>query len=177
MGRFLCFGIAKTIVVKKERETKEEILRKLERTIDLNIYKEPLENEICIFLELKNEYIEKYAIEFIKEQLEIFAEKTREKEECKNFIENLKNKNYDELIELAKEKKYIEFQLTEGSIYSNDISYIADDLTIFADIIAYLFDGKILMESYNDTFRYIRNLIIRNSDNPIKTSAVISITG
>lgn len=177
MGRLLCCGIAKTIIVKKERETKEEILKKLEKTIDLNIYKEPLENEMYIFLELKNEYIEKYAIEFIEEQLEIFAENTREKEECKNLIENLKNKNYDELMELAEEKKYEKFQLTEGSIYSNDISYIADDLTIFADIIVYLFDGEILMECYDDTFRYIRNLIIRNSVNLIKTSAVISIIG
>ena len=50
-------------------------------------------------------------------------------------------------------------------------------LTIFADIIVYMIDGKILMECYADMFRYLRNLILKNSNNPIKTSAVISIIG
>ena len=177
MGTFLCCGIAKTIIVKKESNTKEDILQKMRNAIDLNIYNEPLENEKYLLLEMKREYLEKYVIEFIEEQLEIAVQDTNEKEDHKSIIENLRNKNYDELMQIAEEKQYQNFQLVEGNIYSNDISYIANKLTIFADIIVYMIDGKILMECYTDMFRYLRNLILKNSNNPIKTSAVISIIG
>ena len=175
MGTFLLCGIAKTIIVKKERYTREEILEKIKKTIDLNIYNNPLENEKYLLLEMKREFMEKYAIKFIEEQLEIALENTSE--EDKSLIKELKDKKYDELMEFAEEKQYQNFQLIEGNIYSNDISYIANKLTIFADIIVYMIDGKILMECYADMFRYLRNLILKNSNNPIKTSAVISIIG
>lgn len=175
MGTFLCCGIAKTIIVKKERYTREEILEKIKKTIDLNIYNNPLENEKYLLLEMKREFMEKYAIKFIEEQLEIALENTSE--EDKSLIKELKDKKYDELMEFAEEKQYQNFQLIEGNIYSNDISYIANKLIIFADIIVYMIDGKILMECYADMFRYLRNLILKNSNNPIKTSAVISIIG
>lgn len=175
MGTFLGCGIAKTIIVKKERYTREEILEKIKKTIDLNIYNNPLENEKYLLLEMKREFIEKYAIKFIEEQLEIAVENTSE--EHKSLIKELKDKKYDELMQIAEEKQYQNFQLIKGNIYSNDISYIANKLTIFADIIVYMIDGKILMECYADMFRYLRNLILKNSNNPIKTSAVISIIG
>ena len=175
MGTFLCCGIAKTIIVKKERYTREKILEKIKKTIDLNIYNNPLENEKYLLLEMKREFMEKCAIKFIEEQLEIAVENTSE--EDKSLIKELKDKKYDELMQIAEEKQYQNFQLIEGNIYSNDISYIANKLTIFADIIVYMIDGKILMECYADMFRYLRNLILKNSNNPIKTSAVISIIG
>ena len=154
---------------------REKILEKIKKTIDLNIYNNPLENEKYLLLEMKREFMEKYAIKFIEEQLEIALENTSE--EDKSLIKELKDKKYDELMEFAEEKQYQNFQLIEGNIYSNDISYIANKLTIFADIIVYMIDGKILMECYTDMFRYLRNLILKNSNNPIKTSAVISIIG
>ena len=159
MGTFLCCGIAKTIIVKKERYTREEILEKIKKTIDLNIYNNPLENEKYLLLEMKREFMEKYAIKFIEEQLEIALENTSE--EDKSLIKELKDKKYDELMEFAEEKQYQNFQLIEGNIYSNDISYIANKLIIFADIIVYMIDGKILMECYADMFRYLRNLILK----------------
>lgn len=154
---------------------REKILEKIKKTIDLNIYNNPLENEKYLLLEMKREFMEKCAIKFIEEQLEIALENTSE--EDKSLIKELKDKKYDELMEFAEEKQYQNFQLIEGNIYSNDISYIANKLTIFADIIVYMIDGKILMECYADMFRYLRNLILKNSNNPIKTSAVISIIG
>ena len=159
----------------KRKIYKRRNIRKNKKTIDLNIYNNPLENEKYLLLEMKREFMEKYAIKFIEEQLEIALENTSE--EDKSLIKELKDKKYDELMEFAEEKQYQNFQLIEGNIYSNDISYIANKLTIFADIIVYMIDGKILMECYADMFRYLRNLILKNSNNPIKTSAVISIIG
>lgn len=159
----------------KRKIYKRRNIRKNKKTIDLNIYNNPLENEKYLLLEMKREFMEKYAIKFIEEQLEIALENTSE--EDKSLIKELKDKKYDELMEFAEEKQYQNFQLIEGNIDSNDISYIANKLTIFADIIVYMIDGKILMECYADMFRYLRNLILKNSNNPIKTSAVISIIG
>ena len=56
MGQFLSCGIAKSIFVEKASYTKEEILKKLAKSIDLNIYKEPKENEEYLFLDLKKKY-------------------------------------------------------------------------------------------------------------------------
>ena len=52
MGTYLSCGIAKTIIVKKSNYTKEKILGQLEKSIDLNIYMEPYENERYLFLEM-----------------------------------------------------------------------------------------------------------------------------
>lgn len=177
MGRFLSCGIAKTIIVKKDNYTKEEILGKLKKSIDLNIYMKPWENERYLFLEMKREFIENYAIKFVEEQLKTAEKNDNQKEDYKNLIKQLKDKKYDDLVQIAEHKQYENFQLIEGSEYSNDISYITNGLTVFADIISYIDDGKILMECYYDMFRYLRNLIIKSSINPIKTSAVISIIG
>ena len=168
MGQFLSCGIAKSIFVEKASYTKEEILKKLAKSIDLNIYKEPKENEEYLFLDLKENIIEKYAVKFIEEQLEIAKENSNKLYNTSN-IEELENKKYDELMQIADRKEYESFQLLEGDL--------ADDLTIIADIIIFLLDGKVIMECYNVMFRYFRNQIIRNSTNPIKTATVISIVG
>ena len=176
MGQFLSCGIAKSIFVEKASYTKEEILKKLAKSIDLNIYKEPKENEEYLFLDLKENIIEKYAVKFIEEQLEIAKENSNKLYNTSD-IKELENKKYDELMQIADRKEYESFQLLEGDLATNDISYIADDLTIIADIIIFLLDGKVIMECYNVMFRYFRNQIIRNSTNPIKTTTVISIVG
>ena len=128
--------------------------------------------------------IEKYAVPFVEEQLKIVLENMADIEDyerisknLKELLENSKGKNYKELMQMAEEQQNINFELAEGNLFTNDISYIGDGLTIFADLITYLNDGKIVMETYYDMFRYFRNQIIRNSINPIKTATVISIVG
>ena len=133
---------------------------------------------------MKKEYIEKYAVPFVEEQLKIVLENMADIEDyerisknLKELLENSKGKNYKELMQMAEEQQNINFELAEGNLFTNDISYIGDGLTIFADLITYLNDGKIVMETYYDMFRYFRNTIIKSSDSPIKTSAMISIVG
>lgn len=135
-------------------------------------------------LGMKKEYIEKYAVPFVEEQLKIVLENMADIEDyerisknLKELLENSKGKNYKELMQMAEEQQNINFELAEGNLFTNDISYIGDGLTIFADLITYLNDGKIVMETYYDMFRYFRNTIIKSSDSPIKTSAMISIVG
>ena len=54
---------------------------------------------------------------------------------------------------------------------------ISKNLDIYADIIEYISDGKIIMECWDSMFRYIRNLIVNSSNNPIKIAAVITLVG
>lgn len=184
MGRFLCVGIAKSLAVKKEYHEIDDIIEELRKSVDLSIYDKPKEGKSFIFFEMKKEYIEKYAIPFVEEQIKIALENIPDKSDynringsLQKLLNDAKNKNFQELLEMAKEQRHINFQLIEGSLFSNDISYISNRLTIIADIISYLSDGKIFMETYFDMFRYLRNTIIRSSNNPIKTSAMISIIG
>lgn len=184
MGKFLCVGIATKVFVKKDGYSKEKIINQLKKTLDLKIYDEPIEDEKFLLLGMKTEYIEKYAVPFVEEQLKIVLENMVDIEEyerisknLKELLENSKGKNYEELMQMAEEQQSINFELAEGNLFTNDISYIGDGLTIFADLITYLNDGKIIMESYYDMFRYFRNTIIKSSNSPIKTSAMISIVG
>ena len=184
MGRFLCVGIATKVFVKKDGYSKEKIMNQLKKSLDLKIYDEPIEDEKFLLLGMKKEYIEKYAVPFVEEQLKIVLENMADIEDyerisknLKELLENSKGKNYKELMQMAEEQQNINFELAEGNLFTNDISYIGDGLTIFADLITYLNDGKIVMETYYDMFRYFRNTIIKSSDSPIKTSAMISIVG
>ncbi len=184
MGRFLCAGIATKVFVKKDGYSKDEIMDQLKRTLDLKIYDEPIEDEKFLLLGMKIECIEKYAVPFIEEQLKIVLENMDDIEDyerisknLKELLESSKGKNCEELIKMAKEQQNIHFELIEGNLFTNDISYIGNRLKIFADMITYLDDGKIVMESYYDMFRYFRNAIIKSSNSPIKTSAMISIVG
>ena len=184
MGRFLCVGIATKVFVKKDGYSKEKIMYQLKKSLDLKIYDEPIEDEKFLLLGMKKEYIEKYAVPFVEEQLKIVLENMADIEDyerisknLKELLENSKGKNYKELMQMAEEQHNINFELAEGNLFTNDISYIGDWLTIFADLITYLNDGKIVMETYYDMFRYFRNTIIKSSDSPIKTSAMISIVG
>ena len=184
MSRFLCVGIATKVFVKKDGYSKEKIMYQLKKSLDLKIYDEPIEDEKFLLLGMKKEYIEKYAVPFVEEQLKIVLENMADIEDyerisknLKELLENSKGKNYKELMQMAEEQQNINFELAEGNLFTNDISYIGDGLTIFADLITYLNDGKIVMETYYDMFRYFRNTIIKSSDSPIKTSAMISIVG
>ena len=173
MGRYLSCGIAERILVDKERYSKDEILDKIKDSIDINIY-DTDESEEYVELKLKKDILEKYAIKFIEEQLKIAKINNSKIERLKE----LENKKYEELMEIAHEKRYINFEFLEGYIgFSNDISYLADGLTITADIIDFLNDGKIIIECYYNLFRYFRNQVIQNSSNPIRTAMVVSLIG
>lgn len=177
MGRYLCCGIAKNMIIRKGGHQTEKILEELGKTIDLSIYEEPIDHMGYMFLGMKKEIMEKNIVKFIEEQLDIAMRNTKYEESEKTFLKELKDKKYDELMEIAETKKYERFQLIEGSEYRNDISYISDDLTIYAGIVIYLIEGKVFFECYYELFRYLRNLIVNNSSNPIRTAAVVSIIG
>jgi len=177
MGTYLSCGIAKTIKVKKENFSKKEIIEKLSKAIDINIYDLSEDTDECLKFELKKDIVEKYAVKFAEEQLKIAEQDINKTDEDSMSLKSLENKKYDELMEILESNQCYNFQLIEGfRFFENDISYITKGLLVFADIIKFLDDGKAIMECYSDVFRYFRNQGIENSNNPIKTAMVVTIT-
>jgi len=155
--------------------TKDEIINSLSKKMNLSIYNIE-ESENYVYLKLKKEILEENIISFIKEQFKKIDSSWAKKyydEICK-----LEVKKYDELMEIAKEKSITPFQYSEGSIYSNDVSYLIDGNNYCcADVISYFSEGKVIMECYSCLFEYFRETIIESTDNPIKDAFVITITG
>lgn len=176
MGTYLSCGIATRLTVDKNNYRKEEILEELKGTIDLNIYK-IREDENKMYLDIKEEVFEKYAIDFIEEQLEFMKDNDEYIIESLNKIQKIKSKKYDELVEIAKEKSIENFQFEQGFWICNDVSYLSKKVSIYADVVLYIFDGRAIMESYAGIFRYLRKTIIESSTNPIRTAVVITIIG
>lgn len=176
MSMWLTCGIATKITVIKNRDSKENILKDLEKEIDLDIYNitEDAEN---VFLNIKEKMFEDNATTFVKEQLEIFTNQSFNWNAMLKELEKLENKSYNELMEIAKKHECMCFQFMEGCFANNNVNYLIAGHTAYVDVIEYISDGKIFMECWNDIFYYLRNAIISSSNNPIKTATVITITG
>ena len=177
MGRYLACGIATSIAIRKSSSyTDKELLDDVGKNVDLNIYNIK-ETEKYLILDIKEKILEDNLIIYIQEQLSKFASQTNILMEEMQKLEKLKGKSYNELMELSKEYVSYNFQMMEGCPVANDITYISNKTYIFADIICYISDGKIIMEDYNDLFTYLRNARISTSNNKIRTATIISIIG
>ena len=89
----------------------------------------------------------------------------------------LRGLSYEQIMEIAKNKKLLNFLYDEGTRVSNDISYLSDDISIFCDLICTYIDGKVLFECYYNIFNYVRNMMVSMSNNPLKTAQMITIIG
>ena len=176
MGQYLECGIAQRIIIENRyKEDNKTILERIGKNIDLNLYninKGPQ----YIELKMKKEIFEKYAIDFIIEQTKFFRK--YETTELDDLL-NLKGLKYDKLIDIAKEKDLINFQFLDGNYINMDISYLDEESNcrIYGDFISFIGDGKVFLECYNSIFTYLRNCIINSSNNPIRTSVIITIYG
>lgn len=175
MEQYLQCGIAQKIEIESVyKEDNKTVLERIGENIDLSLYninKGPQ----YIKLEMKKEIFEKYAVDFIKEQLELFWK--YDKRHFEKNLQRLRNLKYEELIDIAKEKDINNFQFLESKGVWNNISYLDTErfCTIYCDSISYMGLSKVNMNNYNSIFTYLRNCIIKSSDNPIKTSAVITM--
>ena len=177
MGRYLSCGIATEItILKRYNEENDIIMERIGKNIDLNIY-ERIDYDDEIVLQIKKDIFEKYIVDFIVEQSKYFKDGIGK--DTIDKLEQLKGLSYDEMIEIAKEKKIYTFQFLRGDRICNDISYLDPhgDNDIYCDIIDFISDGKVFLECYWDIFTYFRNCIIQLSKSPIRTGFVVTIVG
>lgn len=175
MGQYLSVALAKNIFIEKDsmNENFEDIRENLEKTLDLSLYNIESGKKYFI-LEMKTEIFHKEIIGLMEEISPNLI--LREREYMQKQMNEIKNKNYEEMMEIAK-KHDMGFCYLEGSVFCNDISYILDKHTVFCDVIDFTSDGKIFMECYYDIFYYLRNSIIKSLKSALKNSIVVTIIG
>lgn len=175
MGQYLTVGVATKIFIEKGGEEKENLRDEFNKNFNLKLY-DIYEEENYFILTLKKEMLEKNISKLIGEMKQK-ARQTGE-EDYNNIERELNKKKYDEILEIAKEKKLYRFQFFEGSKFTNDVGYILKESRIaFCDIIGIEMDGKVFFECYYDIFYFLRNSIIESLKNELKDAIVVTLIG
>lgn len=179
MGQYLSVGIAKSIYIQKEDISKKDLIQKLERIFEIQIYNLN-ESEHYYILTLKENVFEKNITDLLTEfKTNVHVNK---KEDYDEAIKQVQNKKYKEINQMIMDRKIYKLQYLEGCWLNNDISYIFNEnnkeyVKAFCDIITIEEEGKVFFECYNYIFTFLRNMIIKNLTNPLKNALVITIIG
>lgn len=181
MGKYLDFGIAREIVASMESGyhtyTAKEIIDDFFKTVDRKLYDVLIiEDKKCVKFNLKDEMLLRYGIDLIKEQYEKYI-KTKNNEEIIEKLEDLNTKTNEEKLDIINNKSFHYLQDMKLGWYSFDARAFFD-LPIDAyitDFLSYHDSNKTFMEVYSEFLRYVRNLLIESTDNPLKTALAISI--
>ena len=175
MGQYLAVGVATKIFVEKRGEKKENLRDEFNKNFNLKLY-DIYEEEKYFILMLKKDIFEKNILELIREM----KPKTRQEDDddYNNIEMELCKKKYDEILEIAKEKKLYKFQFFEGSEFTNDVTYMLKKSRIaFCDIIGIEIDGKAFFECYYNIFSFLRNSIIESLKNELRDTIVVTLIG
>ena len=180
MGRYLSCGIADTIYINsvKDNIKDEDALARIGENIDLSIYDRIDKSEDdYIILKIKKKVFEENIYSFIEEQSKRLD--NYDKKFINEVLEKIKEKSYDELMEIANKRNLYGFSYLKGSILSNCAYYLDASMEsrIFCDIVDILSEGKILIEYYAGFFSYLRKCIIEKSNNPLKSALVVTVIG
>ena len=168
MGRYMIIGTATKIYVEKNSRydtyNVEQIKEILSNKLNLNLY-DITEDEENVYLSIKPKIFSENIISLLQNEYEILGIDIN-KDGNKELLEKIKATPYN--------------QILEGSNYiCNDISYISKDskLEIYADITAFFLSDKVILETYYDLFYYLRDKIVKATDNPLKDDIFITIWG
>lgn len=179
MREYLSCGIAKRIIIrsKNEDESKNTILERIGRNIDLNLY-DRIDNEEYIILNIKKEIFQKNVYKLVNEQVNKILMHEFDKEYTQYQLKDLEDMKYDELIQVSKRGGINAFYFKRGDEISNDISYLdlEGKCKVYCDLIQFAQTGETIFECCKGMFTYFRNGIINSSENPLKTAIVITLT-
>lgn len=180
MSKYLDFGIAREITASMRREyhtyTSKEIIDDFFKTVDRKLYDVSIIEEKYIIFNLKDEKLLKYGIDLIKEQYEKYI-RTNNIEEILEGLNNLNNKTDEEKLRIINNESSYYLQDIRMGWYGFDANAFFD-LPIEAyitDFLTYHDSNKTFMEEYNEFLKYVRNLLIKSTDNPLKTALAVSI--
>lgn len=177
MGQYLACGVATCISINKRGYETEEILEDLKLKMNLDIFN-IVDDEKVMCLEIKEDIFEENIIDFIKSQ--ITPLRRRDLDEDLEFLDEFKGKKFDEMINYSKEFNRIPFYYSEGYFkICNIASYIFTNVNCDAtvDLVVYLENGKIVMEEWFSMFCYLRDRIVKSTDNPLKDAVFVVIEG
>lgn len=143
----------------------------------MNLY-DIIENEEYIILNIKKDIFQKNVYKLVKEEIDKIVMYEFDKAYTQYQLKEIEKMKYEELIKISKTGGINAFYFKRGDETSNDISYL--DLKgkskIYCDLIQISQTGETFFECYRGMFTYFRNCIINSSDNPLKTTMVITLT-
>ncbi|MCC8398677.1 MAG: hypothetical protein LN569_05280 [Rickettsia endosymbiont of Labidopullus appendiculatus] len=152
MGTYLTVGIVQNIAVDKRRIkypdiTVDHITRQLNDELNLNYYNYSEDND-GYYWEIKPQTLEGNLVDFLDAQFQMYT--STKYSDMQEVIEKLtKTKNGEEIIKLAADKHFVNFQLVKqiiehvGIIRDNGFS---EQIRLYYSLISYFMDGKIILE-------------------------------
>lgn len=165
MGEYIQAGICNRInVSKREMEQNrvnfEELKEGLAKEVALDLY-EVEEFESAYIFSLRDDILENGdLVKFLSEQYELLNVAKDRAEKIIDSLEGLHKA--DEIIELADQKRFENFQSI--GVYDNIYCTMRERrVMVEYEMMIFMLEGKIMMESYRRFLRYIENLIVKSS--------------
>ncbi|HJD57016.1 MULTISPECIES: hypothetical protein [Rickettsieae] len=183
MGTYLTVGIVQNIAVDKRRIkypdiTVEHITRRLNDELNLDYYNYSEDND-GYYWEIKPQTLEGNLVDFLDAQFQMYTSKKHSN--MQEVIEKLtKTKNGEEIIKLAADEHFVNFQLVEQIIEYVEVirdNGFSEHICLCYSLISYFMDGKIIMEGYGGMFRYFEhNIRLQREKYPLADCIKVMIT-
>lgn len=182
MSKYLCVGLAKEIVVvvrdeKMAKEVELDFFKKFDKDIyDVKYDAKEDESRSYVIFNLKEVLMAKYAMDLMIEQHEKYI-KSKFSEKAIKYFKNIKSKSEKEVINLINTEN-------ESELYTFRIGWCEFDISFLFDmrVDAYITEfttfhcsQKKYMEEYSEFFRYMRNILVNSTDNPLRTALAVSL--
>lgn len=177
MGEYIQAGICNRINVSK-REMEEnrvnfqEFKEGLAKEVSLELY-DFEEFESAYIFSLRNDVLENGdLVKFLSEQYELL---NIAKDRADKIIDSLEGlSRADDIIELAEMKKFENFQSI--SVYDNIYCTMRERrVMVEYEMMIFMLEGKIMMESYRRFLRYLENLIVKSSSYELRGAVKVLI--
>lgn len=184
MGQYLTIGIATKISISKDRAMRQASAtpESIKEALELNYNKSGIytleETERSVFLALRPEVAEAELVDMLQD---FYALRYSDKDEyIKEMMDTLKkHTKWEELKEIANEKRFYYFQRDEYVIastpypggWTNSLDTDLEQILLSAD-------GKIIMECWGNLFRFFTRLIKeRLSKYKLADGLLVAISG
>lgn len=173
MGQFLEVSIAMRLIVSKtdrrwsKSYTMEQIKAELGKMINLDLYELEKEDDAYLHWQIKKDVFAENIYEFLLEQSLLYDRTLPQ-----DLAKLLQTKDYDQILETAKDKRYCEFQMVDSI---GEYHYLMENVQVYGETILFFMEGKAYLECYYKLFRYMGNLIRRASQNKLKDTVVIAL--
>ncbi len=180
MSKNLCVGLAKKIVVTViDKEMAKEVELYFFKKVDKNLYNVgyvPAENPGFVTFKLKDEMLAKYAMDLMIEQHERYL-KSRYSEEAIEYYKNIKSKDEKEIINIINTENNDYMYTFRTGLSGFDISYLFENRVEahISEFLTFHCSQETFMEEYREFFKYMRNLLIYSTYNPLRTALAISL--
>ncbi|NOU53725.1 hypothetical protein HN020_02765 [Brevibacillus borstelensis] len=167
MGQYLQAGICYQIVIRKREFadviTTEQLCEELKKEIDISLFNVEETGEHVRFL-IKEEIVLEQLHDFMRHQLSLYDGGYVDIFE--SILSKIsQKKSLTEIIDFAKEKKSRFFNETD--VYQHFTVLSWKSIGVKVSLLAFVCEGKILMECYGDFMQYLERLVRSNSKQTI----------